>query len=339
MTTHTGSPEGAETDRGHTPPVRFAHLGGGSTGPVRWVRSRDLPYRVLIGAFAAFVAFVVAYYLFIIIDQSVPGWKLVGWKFFTSTNWNFGAGDYGAIPIIVGTLLTTALALLLAVPVGIGSALAIVYVIPRKLRLIVSSIVELLAVVPSIVYGLWGLFVLRPWLDNKGDPWLQHLFHGQWPFSGLAQGDGLLLGMIVLGIMILPTIAAISRDVLLAVPNELMEGGLSVGASRSQVIRKVILPTARIGLLGAISLGAARALGETIALVLVLGNVSGVSPVPTNLFSTLGTIATEIVNNYGNFSGGLGVLSCLAMVLMVIVGTVNLSARLIVRRQYQRLQA
>lgn len=266
-----------------------------------------------------------------------PGWKLVGWKFFTSTNWDFGAGKYGALPIIIGTLLTTALALVIAVPLGIGSAVAIVYLIPSRLRLAISTLVELLAVVPSIIYGLWGALVIAPWLDNHGDPFLQKLFHGSWPFSGQALGLGLLLGMIVLGVMILPTVAAISRDVLLAVPNELMEGGLSVGASKSQVIRKVILPTARVGLFGAVSLGAARALGETIAMVFVLGNVSGTHPIPTSFFSVLGTIATEIANNYGSFAGGLGVISCLAMVLMVIVGSVNLTARLIIRRQTARL--
>jgi phosphate transport system permease protein len=293
----------------------------------------------LIYTFAAIVAGTFGYYLYVIVDQAVPGWQMVGLKFFYSDNWNFQSGDYGALGLIIGTLLTTALALLIAVPIGIGCALGIVYVIPRRLRLFVSSIVELLAVVPSIVYGLWGALVLAPWLDHHGDPWLQNLFHGNWPFNGTYIGLGLLLGMIVLSVMILPTIAAISRDVLLAVPQDYMEGGLSVGATKGQVIRKVILPTARAGLFGAVALGTARALGETIALFLILGNPSVLHPIPTGAFSILGTIATEIAQNVGTNSGGFAVLCCLGMVLMVIVGSVNLAARLMVRRQLNRLGA
>lgn len=299
--------------------------------------SRDLPYKGLLTAFGVLVAGTVTYYVYIIIDQSIPGWHQAGWHFFTSTDWNFGANKFGALPLIIGTLLVTALALLLAVPVGIGSALAIVFLIPRRLRLIVGSAIELLAVVPSIIFGLWGIYVIGPWMEQHADPWLEHTFHNTWPFDGLYQPVGLYMGVMVLAVMILPTITAISRDVLVAFPKELVEGGLSVGATRAQVLRKVVLPSTRSGLVGAVSLGTARALGETVALYILLGNVSIQHPIPSNLFSPLGTLATEIALNFGSFAGGTGVLCCLGVVLMVIVGSVNLAGRYIIRRQLVRL--
>lgn len=301
----------------------------------------DLPYRLLIGSIAAVAAVAIILFFYAIISQSVPGWRVVGWHFFYGSNWNYGAQQYGALPLIVGTLLTAGVAVLLAAPTGVAAAVAIAFLIPKRARLVISSLVEILAFVPSIIYGAWGYLLIQPWLDVTVQPWLVRVFHHNFPFNQNGIGFGLLLGSMVLAVMILPTITAISRDVLVSVPDELIEGGLSVGASRGQVLRRVVLPSARSGIFGAIVLGTGRALGETIALVLLLGGLDLNHPYPQGLNSGGATLATEIAQNLGNVTGaaGLGILCCLALVLMVIVGLVNLSARVIVRRNLRKLTA
>jgi phosphate transport system permease protein len=300
----------------------------------------DVPYRVWTGAITAVVAAVIVLFFYAIISKSIPGWRTAGLHFFTGTDWNFGAGKFGALPLIVGTLLTTGLALLLAAPTGVAAAVAIAFLIPKRLRLVVSTLVEILAFVPSVVYGVWGYLLIAPWLDHTVQPWLVTTFHHTWPFNGPnGIGFGLMLGSMVLAIMILPTVAAISRDVLVAVPDELVEGGLSVGASKGQVLRRVVLPSAKSGIFGAIVLGTGRALGETVALYLLLGSLDLRHPFPRGLLSGTATLATELVQNFGNGANNFGVLACLAVTLMVIVFLVNLSARLIVRRSLKKLTA
>ncbi len=294
-------------------------------------------YRWGLGAVAAVIAAVVVLYVYSIIQPSFDGWKLVGSHFFTGTDWNFGNGTYGALPLIIGTLLSTALAIIVAGPIGVGAAVAIVYLVPRRAQLVISALVELLAFVPSIIYGIWGYLVIAPWLENTAQPWLYSTFGGNFPFNQPGVGIGLMCGSIVLAVMILPTVTAISRDVLAAVPNELVEGGLSVGATQSQVLRKVVLPSAKTGIIGAVTLGVGRALGETIALVFLSGGLYLLHPIPKGLNSTFATLATELANNFGQ-GGSFPVLCCLAVALMVIVGSVNIAARVVVRRSLKRLQ-
>ena len=162
--------------------------------------------------------------------------------------------------------------------IGLGTSISIVFFIPRRFRTIVATLVELLAAIPSVVYGLWGLLVIAPWMQTTVNPWLN-----SWPFakeifgnSGQEFGTSLLLASIVLGIMILPTFVAISREVIAVVPQDLMEASLSLGATRWQMIREVVLPTAKIGLFGATFLALARATGETVAVALVAGSVANV---------------------------------------------------------------
>ena len=278
---------------------------------------------------------VIATFVGMLVDQSIPGWELVGGKFFTSTDWNFGV-SYGALPLIAGTFVTTMLALLLAAPIGIGSALAIVYLVPQRLKFLVSSLVALLADVPSIVYGVWGVLTLEHWSSFSAEPFLSQLFHGHWPFSGVPRGAGIMIGSMVLAVMILPIITAVGSDVIRTVPNEVVEGAIALGATRAQVIRKVVLPSCKSGLIGAVSLGTARALGETIALATLLGGLS-YSPMPDYLFATGSTLAAEIVKDFG---GGFGlqtsVLDCLGVTLLVIVALVFLFARGIVNRNLRK---
>jgi phosphate transport system permease protein len=298
----------------------------------------DRFYRGALFTVVGLILAIVVLFVFDLVKEAIPGFKLAGWGLF-GTTWSFGNAQYGALPLIAGTLVTTALALLFAVPVGLGTALALVYVVPQRLRLIASSVVELLAVVPSIVYGIWGALTIEGWLSSKAFPNLQHLFHGAWPFNGEWAGQGIALGSIVLAIMILPIVTAVSRDVIASVPKELTEGALSLGATRSQVIRKVVLPSCRTGIVGAITLATGRALGETIALATLLGGVTMQSPWPDRLFATGSTLAAEIAIDFGQLSGTSGnVLFALAIILMLIVGGVTYAGRVIVRNAQRKFQ-
>jgi phosphate transport system permease protein len=290
----------------------------------------DRPYRYLLRGTALLFAAVIALFVWSVVHTAWPAIRTFGIHMITGTSWVPGTGPYGALPLIVDTLLTTAIALLIAVPVGLASSLALLFLIPQRLRAGAATLIELLAAVPSVVYGLWGLWFLIPWLNKTLDPFLAGITGSRWPFSGAQEGFSVLLAGIVLSIMILPTIVAISRDVISVVPNDLIEGGLSLGATRSQVFTRVVLPSARTGILGAIALGAGRALGETIAVAMVIGS----NPqLPHSLFSTGATLASTIATEFGEATGNTGgALAALALMLMIITASVNAGARLLTKK-------
>jgi phosphate transport system permease protein len=294
---------------------------------------RDLPYRTFLWVAGIIVAIIVVGFFASIVKASIPGWQAAGPGLLWHDDWSLTLGQYGALPLILGTFATTVIAAALAIPISVGAATALAYLMPRRLQPTISAIVELLAVIPSVVYGLWGVEVFRLTMQNDIEPFLHGLTGGHWPFNGPEYGTGLLLGALILAVMIMPTVTAISRDVLAAVPREMVEGALSLGATRSQVLRRVVIPSARSGIVGASALGIGRALGETIAMLFVLGNAG--SLLPSNLFAPTLTLAAEIANDIGNTSGPtqFGVLACLALILMVIVFSVNLLGRIIVSRQ------
>jgi len=297
------------------------------------VRS-DTLYRSLSAIVVGFFILVGVTYFWSIIDKSIPGWKSAGFGFFTGTQWNLTSNQFGAVPLIVTTLATTLLAMLFATPIGVGAALALNFLIPRRLQLLASSLVELLAIVPSVIYGAWGFQVLQPLMYHHVDPWLQKTFHNTWPFNGGISGEGILLGGMVLSAMCVPIVTAVSRDVFEVIPRDLIEGAVSLGATKSQVLRKVVLPTSRSGVLAAMTLALGRALGETIALTFVLGGVNGV---PKSLFSAGSTLASQIASELGA-GGALGdsALFCCAVVLIVMVGLVNTAARSIISRSQRK---
>ena len=261
--------------------------------------------------------------------QAAPAFSSLGFSFLWGTTWDPYHNVFGLLPFIFGTLETTALALLLAVPIGIGTALALAYLVPSGLRAPLSTTVELLAAVPSVVYGLWGLVVVAPLFAAHVEPTLTSLFGWTGLFAGPNQGVGLLLAGVILFIMVLPTLVAISRDVLAAVPRDQVEGAMAIGATRWQVLWRVVVPGARTGLLGAFTLATGRALGETVAVALVIGNSSHLT---TSLKANAATIPSLIVSSFGEATGThLNVLFAAALVLLVVGIAVNTLGRFFVR--------
>jgi phosphate transport system permease protein len=286
-------------------------------------------YRGLLAAVAAVFVGLVAWFLISMIVQAKPAFSTLGFSWIFQKTWDPNHQKFGLLPFIIGTFETTAIALVLAVPIGLGTALALAYLVPHRLRAPLSTAVELLAAVPSVVYGLWGLIVLAPLVREYLEPFLTSVLGWTGLFNGPNQGPGLLLAGIILFVMVLPTMMAISRDVLAVVPNEQVEGAMALGATRWQVLRKVVVPGARTGLLGAFTLATGRALGETVAVALVIGNSNFIAH---SLKSPAATLPSLIVNNFGESTGTeLSALFGAGLVLLVIGVAVNATARVLVR--------
>ncbi len=244
--------------------------------------------------------------------------------------WDPSHGHYGLLPFILGTLATTAIAVVLVLPIGLGTALALAYLVPHRIRPVLGTAVELLAAVPSVIYGLWGLIVLAPFFREHVEPFLTSAFGWTGLFDGPNEGVGLLLAGVILFVMILPTMVAISRDVLAVVPADQVEGAMALGATRWQVFRKVVVPGARTGLLGGVhprDRASARRDG---------GGGDGDRQLAvhrrTRSSRTAATIPSLIVNTFGEANGTeLSALFGAALVLLVIGVGVNTVARALVR--------
>ncbi len=291
----------------------------------------DRLFRVFLVAVALLFLAICVALVVVMVNQARPSFAHFGiWNFITGTTWDPVHGKYGALPFIVGTLETTAIAMVLAIPIGLGTALSLVHVVPGRLRTPLSTGVELLAAVPSVVYGLWALLVLAPWMSSVIEPGLAGITGGTGPFSGAYLGVGLLLAGLILFVMVLPTMVAISRDVIAAVPNDQIEGAYALGATKWQVLWRVVLPNARIGLLGAVTLATGRALGETIAVAMVIGNSTTIAH---SLFSPASTLASIIANQFTEATEPFHLSSLIAcgVILMAVAIIVNVIARLLVR--------
>ena len=245
-----------------------------------------------------------------------------GAAFVTSTDWNAVDEKFGALVPIYGTLVTSIIALIIAVPVSIGIALFLTEIAPRWSRGPIGIAVELLAAIPSIIYGMWGLFVFAPFMGANVEPWLTNTFGG-WPllgalFTGPPIGIGMLTAGIVLGIMVIPFIASVARDVFAAVPAPLKESAVALGSTRWEVLTKVTMPYARSALIGAIFLGLGRALGETMAVTFVLGNAHELS---ASLLMPSNSIAAAIANEFTEADGELYRSSLIALGFLLFVVT------------------
>jgi len=290
--------------------------------------SGDRVYRAALSGAAALVFLVVALIVYETTRGSTLSLRTFGLGFLTGTAWDPVAERFGALPYIWGTVVSSSLALLLAVPLGIGTAVYLAEIAHRRVGAIVSFLIELLAAIPSIVYGIWGFFVLAPWLRSAVEPWLVANFGFLPLFRGNPFGIGMLNAGIVLAIMILPTIVSISREVLLATPRSLREAALALGATPAESIG-VALGAARPGILGSVILALGRALGETMAVTMVIGNTNRIS---LSLLAPGATMSSIIANEFTEATSPLylSALIEIALVLFAITIVVNGIARLLV---------
>lgn len=260
-----------------------------------------------------------------------PAFSKLGLSIVTSSDWDVSAGKFGAAPAIFGTLVSSTVALIIATPLAIGVAIFLSEFSPSWLRQPIGFLVDLLAAVPSVVYGLWGIFVLLPLLREQVMPFLRDRLHlGATPFfAGPAYGPSMLAAGVVLAIMALPYISAVSREVLMAVPRSQREAALALGATRWEMIRDAVIPYAKSGIIGGIMLGLGRALGETMAVTMVIGNRPEIS---ASLFAPGYTMASLIANEFSEATSDLHLSALMAVgaILFVITLIVNAGARWLV---------
>ncbi len=290
----------------------------------RW---RDLQFRLGTGAFALVLLVIVCSILFVLVDQSMLSIQKFGLGFWRTTTWDPVAGQFGALPFIWGTLYSSILALLIATPIAIGIAVFISELCPVSLRQPLVFMTELLAAIPSIVYGLWAVFVMVPWvrLIERSLPDAVR----QLPlFTGPPLGLGMLATGLILAIMVIPFTSSVSREVLKAVPAAQREGAYALGATRYEAIRAALF-YARTGIVGAVMLGFGRALGETMAVTMVIGNNPKVS---LSLFAPQYTMAAVIANEFTEAANALYISALveIGLVLFIITLIVNSMSRLLI---------
>jgi len=303
-----------------------------ATSRQRRFEAGDRIFRVIAYGAAALIILIAALFVVALVIPALPAITKFGLGFFASRSWDPVRNQFGALTPIYGTLVTSAIALLIAFPIGLGAALFLAE--DARLRLLrgpISFLIELLAGIPSVVIGLWAFFLLTPLMRDNVDPFLQHMLGFLPLFRGTPTGYGFLTAGLVLAIMVLPIMIALSRDVIRAVPRELREASLALGATNAETIWSVILPYARVGITGAVLLSLGRALGETIAVTMVIGNTMQIS---TSLFASGYTLPSVIVNEFTEANGNvyLGSLFYLGVVLVLITIVVNVLARLLIWR-------
>lgn len=316
-----------------TPPPAAREAEPSVTAPA--VRASDRLFAFGLGAATAALLVLAAGIVLVLVEASRPALHAFGPGFLVGRDWDPVRERFGALPFVVGTLATSVLALLLAVPVGLGVAIFLSEIVGPWPRRVLGLLVDMLAAVPSVIYGLWGIFVLAPWVRADVQPFLAATL-GRVPllgrlFDGPQLGVSLFTAGLILAVVVLPYIASVSREVLLQVPRTYREAALAVGATRWETIRMAVLPVARSGLLGAVFLGLGRALGETMAVTMVIGNRA---ELPSSLFDPAHTIASSIANEFSEAVSDvhLGALAELALILFFVTLVVNASARLLVRR-------
>jgi len=304
--------------------------------PSAWQKGSDVAFKQLAHAFGGGVVLLLGGIVFEVMRHAQPAMARYGFGFFTSSVWDANRAQFGILAEIVGTLYTSIVALALGGFLGITVALVLSQgFVPRRMELVMKNIIELLAAIPSVVYGLWGIFVLVPAVRAPAG-WLNEHFPGLPLFSTRLSGPGILPASLVLSIMILPTVTAVSREAMAAVPKRLAAAAYGLGATRWEVIFKVTLPTAIGGIFGALVLGFGRALGETMALAMLVGNANVFG---WSLFSPGNTLAALLANHFPEAGGvEVGALMYAAVVLMLITLAVNALGSLLMLRTTRELK-
>jgi phosphate transport system permease protein len=290
----------------------------------------------LTAAAAVTAVLIVGLIAYELVKQAWPAIEEFGLGFVTSRAWDPVKLDFGALDFMYGTAYTSFLAVLIAGPLAIGIALFLSEIAPRGVRGVIGTLVELLAAIPSVVIGLWGIFVLGPFVNDHLGPFLQRTLGFLPFFKGAPQLTGYLPAVIVLTIMILPITASVARELFLSVPDDVEEAALALGATRWEMIRGVVLPHTKGGLVAAVMLGLGRAVGEAIAVTQVIGDTLGIH---ISLFQNGDTLASRIASQYQGAPDKLHIASLvyLGLVLLVFSLATNIAAQLIVRRfEFQR---
>ena len=302
---------------------------GGSRSFISRLRNGDEIARIVTFLFAGSVVLVTLLLVFVLWQQSVLPRHKFGFAFFFTRVWDPVAEQFGALPFIYGTLVTSAVGLLIAIPLGLGAAIFLAELAPQKISDTLQFFIDLLAAVPSVIYGLLGIFIVVPLMRTVIEPALRNTLGFLPLFRGPAYGIGFLTAGIILAIMIIPYIISVSREILLAVPRDQREAALALGATRWESTWKVVVPFARAGIMGSIFLAMARALGETIAVAMVVGNTPVIS---ASLFSPGYSIASVIANEFTEATGDLYLQSLvyLGLVLFLLTFLLNGIARLMI---------
>lgn len=298
-------------------------LGAGSG---EWM---DTGFRLAMLACALAVLGILGLIVYELITRSALSWHAFGPKFFFGSDWNPVEDQYGALPFVYGTIVSSILALLIAIPLSVGVAVFITEMCPKWLKGPLSFFTELLAAIPSVIYGLWAIFVLVPLLRTDVEPALAKTLGWTGLFSGAPYGIGMLAAGTILAIMIIPIISSIAREVLSVVPQNQREGVLALGATRWEMIRIGVLRNARAGIVGGIILGLGRALGETMAVTMVIGNRPEIAK---SLFAPGYTMASVLANEFSEATGDLylSALIEIGLALFLVTIVVNALARLMV---------
>lgn len=297
-------------------------------------RGGRLPDRVFKNGTRVLGWAVVGVLILIGIQLAVSGslaFSTFGLGFITGTTWDPVKDIYGALPYIFGTLAAAAIAIVIATPLGVLTSVYLAELAPRRVAIPLTFMIELLAAIPSVVFGLWGVFVLSPFLRSTIEAWFVDTLGWIPIFAGPSFGVGLFAAGVILAIMILPTIVSISREVITSIPNSQREAMFALGATRWEVVTRAVLPAARSGIIGAVILGFGRALGETMAVTMVIGNAQSI---PTSLFGQAQTIASKIATTFSEASVGIQTSSLIALglILLAITLALNIVARLLVAR-------
>ena len=289
----------------------------------------DLIFRVITTLFAFSILMILAIMLVEMTVESMPSIRKFGWKFITGTEWDAVQGIFGALPYLYGSVVSSVLALLLATPLSIGAAVFITEICPKRWGAMIAPLVELLAAIPSVIYGLWGVLVMAPWLQSTVEPFLSEHFGFLPFFQGAPYGVSMLAAIFILMIMVVPIITSITREVLLAVPLSQKEAAIALGATRWETIMIAVLPYGKSGILGAAILGLGRAVGETMAVTMVIGNAPKIS---LSLLSPAYTMPSVIANEFAETTSKLhgSALMEIGLILLVVTLIINALARMLI---------
>jgi phosphate transport system permease protein len=300
-----------------------------------WLRLQDNGFRLATLAAALAVLLILGGVIAALAIGSLPAFRAFGFGFFTAQTWNPVTDRFGALPAIYGTLATSAIAMIFAVPIGIGIAIFLTELCPHALRRPIGVAIELLAGIPSIIYGIWGLFVFAPFLQSTVQPALIAAFANvpvlSSLFAGPPYGIGILTAGFILAIMVLPFITSVSRDVFDTVPAVLKESAYACGCTTWEVVRSIVIPYTRVGIIGGVMLALGRALGETMAVTFVIGNSHRISD---SLLAPGATIASSISNEFTEAEGALytSALIALGLILFLITFVILAIARYLLMR-------